>query len=162
MSKRIRVFSLMIAGAMVLSPALALAQGGGGGGAGAPGGGAAGAGTGGNSAPAATGTEQPKPSGMNKSDGSAPSASPSTSPSGVSGTTPGSGTMSSPSASPATGDFMGRHTMTGEVTRIDGKSGKFSLKTKDGTLDLHAPPSALSGVKSGDQLSVEIAVKPMK
>lgn len=25
--------------------------------------------------------------------------------------------------------------MMGQVTKIDGKSGKFSLKTKDGTLD---------------------------
>jgi hypothetical protein len=57
---------------------------------------------------------------------------------------------------------MGRHTMTGEVTKIDSSSGKFSLKTSDGTLDLHAPPSALSGVKQGDRMSVEIAVKPMK
>jgi hypothetical protein len=61
-----------------------------------------------------------------------------------------------------TGDYQGRHTMTGEVSKIDNRSGKFSLKTKEGTLDLHAPPSALAGVKSGDQLSVEIAVKPVK
>jgi hypothetical protein len=33
---------------------------------------------------------------------------------------------------------------------------------RDGTLDLHAPPSALQGVKRGDQVAVEIAVKPMK
>jgi hypothetical protein len=58
--------------------------------------------------------------------------------------------------------FMGRHTMTGEVTNIDNQKGMFSLKTKEGTLDLHAPPSALQGVKRGDQVAVEIAVKPMK
>jgi hypothetical protein len=57
---------------------------------------------------------------------------------------------------------MGRHTMTGEVTKIDNQKGMFSLKTKEGTLDLHAPPSALQGVKRGDQVAVEIAVKPMK
>ena len=70
-----------------------------------------------------------------------------------------------PSASPAaaTGDFVGRHTMTGQVTKIDPAKGTFSLKTQDaGTLDLHAPPSALAGVKKGDPLSVEIAVKPMR
>jgi hypothetical protein len=60
------------------------------------------------------------------------------------------------------GDFTGRHTMEGEVTRLDTKSGKFSLKTKEGTLDLHAPPSSLQGVKKGDRMSVEIAVKPLK
>jgi hypothetical protein len=66
------------------------------------------------------------------------------------------------SASPASGDFMGRHTMTGEVTKVDAAGGKFSLKTGEGTLELHAPPSALAGVKQGDRMTVEIAVKPMK
>jgi hypothetical protein len=58
---------------------------------------------------------------------------------------------------------MGRHTVTGEVTKIDNSKGTFSLKTTDGmTLDLHAPPSALSGVKKGDRMSVEIAVQPTR
>ncbi len=70
--------------------------------------------------------------------------------------------MSSPSASPASGDFQGRHTMTGEVTKIDHGKGTFSLKTPEGTLDLHAPAASLAGVNTGDQMSVEIAVKPMK
>jgi len=79
---------------------------------------------------------------------------------GASGSGPsGAGTTS---ASPASGDFMGRHTMGGEVTEVDAASGKFSLKTGEGTLELHAPPSALAGVKLGDRMTVEIAVKPMK
>jgi hypothetical protein len=56
---------------------------------------------------------------------------------------------------------MGRHTMEGTVTKLDQKSGKFSVKTHEGTLDLHAPASALQGVKKGDRIAVEIAVKPM-
>jgi hypothetical protein len=75
------------------------------------------------------------------------------------------GTVTTPSASPSAsvGDFVGRHTMSGEVTKIDPAKGTFSLKTAEaGTLDLHAPPSALSGVKEGDRMSVEIAVKPMR
>lgn len=43
-----------------------------------------------------------------------------------------------------------------------GQRGMFSLKTKEGILDLHAPPSSLQGVKRGDQVAVEIAIKPMK
>ena len=70
-----------------------------------------------------------------------------------------------PAASPSaavSGDFVGRHTMTGQVTKIDNTKGTFSLKTPEaGTLDLHAPPSALSGVKRGDTVVVEIAIKPM-
>jgi hypothetical protein len=38
----------------------------------------------------------------------------------------------------------------------------FSVKTKEGTRDLHTPPSAIQGVKRGDQVAVEIAVKPTK
>lgn len=71
----------------------------------------------------------------------------------------------SPSASPKAsgGDFLGRHTMTGEVTEIDNSKGTFSLKTPEaGTLDLHAPPSALAGVKKGDRMAVEIAIKPVR
>jgi hypothetical protein len=69
----------------------------------------------------------------------------------------------SPSASPTmSGDFQGRHTMTGQVTKIDRKTGMFSLKTNEGTLQLHAPASALASVKQGDQMTVEIAVNPVK
>ncbi len=70
---------------------------------------------------------------------------------------------SSPSASPtmaAGGDFVARHTMTGEVTRIDSKKGHMTLKTAEGNLDLHFPPSALSNVKKGDRVTVELAMKP--
>jgi hypothetical protein len=51
--------------------------------------------------------------------------------------------------------------MTGEVTRINQSKGTFSLKTAEGTLDLHAPPSVLAGVKKGDQMAVEIAIRPL-
>jgi hypothetical protein len=53
--------------------------------------------------------------------------------------------------------------MTGQVTKIDNSKGTFSLKTAEaGTLDLHVPPSALTGIKRGDTVAVEIAVKPMQ
>jgi len=69
---------------------------------------------------------------------------------------------SSPSMSGGTGssDFTGRHTMSGEVTRVDQKKGELKLKTAEGMLDLHFPPSALSNVKKGDRLTVELALKP--
>jgi hypothetical protein len=78
------------------------------------------------------------------------------------GTSPVPGTTTAPVSPSSPGTFMGRHTMTGEVTKIDSKRGMFSLKTKEGILDLHAPPSSLQGVKRGDQVAVEIAIKPMK
>jgi hypothetical protein len=69
---------------------------------------------------------------------------------------------SSPAASPRTegADFNGRHTMEGEVTRIDQTKGTLSLKTADGTMDLHFPPSALANIKKGDRVAVELALKP--
>lgn len=74
---------------------------------------------------------------------------------------------SQPAASPATGgaasasaDFTGRHTMEGEVTRINQQKGMVSVKTAEGTLDLHFPPSAISTLKKGDRVAVEMALKP--
>ena len=71
-----------------------------------------------------------------------------------------SSVSTTPSAAVA-GDWQGRHTMTGEVTKINQRKGTFSLKTADGTLDLHAPPDVLANVKKGDQMAVEIAVRPL-
>ena len=66
----------------------------------------------------------------------------------------------SPKMDSAAGDFTGRHTMDGEVTKIDQTKGTLSLKTAEGTMDLHFPPSALSNVKKGDRIAVELALKP--
>jgi hypothetical protein len=63
-------------------------------------------------------------------------------------------------ANRASADFSGRHTMEGEVTKVDQNKGKLSLKTAEGTLDLHFPPSALANVKKGDHVTVELAMKP--
>lgn len=63
-------------------------------------------------------------------------------------------------ASTSSSDYSGRHTMEGEVTKVDQAKGMLSLKTHEGTLDLHFPPSALSNVKKGDRISVEMALKP--
>lgn len=56
--------------------------------------------------------------------------------------------------------FRGRHAMIGEVTRIDAAKGSLTLKTEDGELDLHFPPTALSGIKEGNRVEVQLAVRP--
>jgi hypothetical protein len=66
----------------------------------------------------------------------------------------------SPKMESGSGDFSGRHTMEGEVARVDQTKGTLSLKTAEGTLDLHFPPSALANVKKGDHVAVELALKP--
>lgn len=60
----------------------------------------------------------------------------------------------------ASADFSGRHTMEGEVTNVDQAKGRMTLKTAEGNMDLHFPPSALQNVKKGDRVSVELALKP--
>jgi hypothetical protein len=73
----------------------------------------------------------------------------------------------SPSASPRltypAAAAPGRQTVTGEVVEIDNTRGTFSLKTADsGTLNLQATPAAVSTVKRGDVIVVQIMPKPVQ
>jgi len=58
-----------------------------------------------------------------------------------------------------TGDVMGHHTMDGQVTKIDAKKGWVDVKTSEGSMKLHFPPEALTNVKKGDSVSVELGIK---
>jgi hypothetical protein len=49
--------------------------------------------------------------------------------------------------------------MDGEVTNVDKRTGKISIKTEAGTLDLHFPPTELEGVSKGDRITVQLAMK---
>jgi hypothetical protein len=51
---------------------------------------------------------------------------------------------------------QGEHSMSGTVTDIDPQTGKLSLNTGVGELELHFPPQALKDVKEGDQLTVHL------
>jgi hypothetical protein len=55
--------------------------------------------------------------------------------------------------------MTGRHSMQGEVTSVDAKKGWVHLKTTEGTMILRFPPEALQGVKKGDRMSVDLALK---
>lgn len=54
---------------------------------------------------------------------------------------------------------MDRHTMDGQVTKVDAKKGWVDVKTPEGSMKLHFPPSALAGVKKGDSVTVELGLK---
>jgi len=54
----------------------------------------------------------------------------------------------------------GQHKMMGEVTKIDEAKGTVSLKTDEGDMDLHFPPAALKGIKEGDRVEVQMAIRP--
>jgi len=56
--------------------------------------------------------------------------------------------------------LRGQHRMMGEVTKVDAAKGMVTLKTDEGDLDLHFPPSALQGIKEGDRVEVQLAIRP--
>lgn len=66
------------------------------------------------------------------------------------------------SASPTTGAAAGRHTMTGEVTKVDRAKGHLQLKTAEGEMELHFPPAALQNVNEGDRISVDMSMRPVR
>jgi hypothetical protein len=55
--------------------------------------------------------------------------------------------------------MMGRHSVEGEVTRVDAKKGWVHVKTSDGTMIVHFPPSDLQAMKKGDRITVSLALK---
>jgi hypothetical protein len=57
------------------------------------------------------------------------------------------------------GDMTGRHTMEGQVTKVDAKKGWIDVKTSEGSMKLHFPPEALQAVKKGDSVSIELGIK---
>jgi hypothetical protein len=60
----------------------------------------------------------------------------------------------------AAGTMRGQHRMMGEVKKVDAAKGTVTLKTDEGDLDLHFPPSALQGMKEGDRVEVQLAIRP--
>jgi osmotically-inducible protein OsmY len=60
---------------------------------------------------------------------------------------------------PSPHDFQGTHTMRGEVLSVDQQKGMVSLKSSDGTFDLHFPPSALKDIQKGDQVTVQMGLR---
>ena len=67
-------------------------------------------------------------------------------------------TMASAQAPKPAGD-MSRHTMEGQVTKVDAKKGWVDVKTSEGSMKLHFPPETLANVKKGDSVSVELGLK---
>jgi len=67
-------------------------------------------------------------------------------------------TMASAQAPKPAGD-MERHSMEGQVTKVDAKKGWIDVKTSEGSMKLHYPPAALANVKKGDSVTVELGIK---
>lgn len=56
-------------------------------------------------------------------------------------------------------DMAGRHSMQGEITKVDAKKGWLHVKTGEGTMIVHMPPDELQTVKKGDAITLELALK---
>jgi hypothetical protein len=56
-------------------------------------------------------------------------------------------------------EMKGHHSMEGEVTKVDAKKGWVDVKTSEGTLIMHFPPDALTDVKKGDSVTVDLGIK---
>jgi hypothetical protein len=56
--------------------------------------------------------------------------------------------------------FEAQHTMSGTVTSVDEKTGMVHLKTAEGTLHLHFPPSQIQNIKKGEKATVDLAIRP--
>ena len=54
---------------------------------------------------------------------------------------------------------MGRHSMEGKVTSLNAKKGWVHVKTDEGTMIVHVPPAALQGLKKGDMVTLDLAIK---
>jgi virulence-associated protein VapD len=69
------------------------------------------------------------------------------------------GSNAAPSTSPAT---AAPQTVTGEVTSVDAASGLVTVKTADGTMELHVPPATLQNVRVGDRVNVDVSLRPAR
>ena len=63
------------------------------------------------------------------------------------------------SAQSAAAPKAGQHEMEGEVTRVDAKKGWVHVKTSEGTMIVHFPPSDLQDLRKGDTVTVRLALK---
>ncbi len=54
------------------------------------------------------------------------------------------------------GKMMGEHKMAGTVEKIDHKTGRVTVKTGEGPLNLHFPPPSLKDLKEGDAITVQM------
>jgi hypothetical protein len=57
--------------------------------------------------------------------------------------------------------YQGRHDVKGEITKVNKDTGMLTVKTEEGEMQLAFPPSAVNKLSQGDEVSVELAIKPM-
>jgi len=70
-----------------------------------------------------------------------------------------SASVASAQSTTSPADMQGKHSMEGQVTKVDAKKGWVDVKTPEGSMKLHFPPAALQNVKKGDAVTIDLALK---
>lgn len=76
---------------------------------------------------------------------------------GAAGSTPNTPMQTSPGTS-NTQSMQGVHEMPATVTSIDKNTGMVDVKSEGMKLRLHFPPSALTNIKTGDKIKVQLGL----
>jgi hypothetical protein len=71
---------------------------------------------------------------------------------------PSTSTSTSTSTRMAGDKAGGKHSVQGEVTRVDTKDGWVHVKTSEGTMIVHVPPADLASVKKGDMVALNLSI----
>lgn len=71
------------------------------------------------------------------------------------------GSSSAPGASGTvgmsmTGGMMGSHAMSGKITKINHKTGKVTVSTDEGKMDVHFPTAEIQDLKKGDSINLHM------
>ena len=67
-------------------------------------------------------------------------------------------TSTSTSPRMASDKAAGKHSVQGEVTRVDAKDGWVHVKTSEGTMIVHVPPADLKSMKKGDMVALDLSI----
>ncbi len=54
----------------------------------------------------------------------------------------------------------GHHQVTGRIVDIDKKKGNLKVETEQGQLEFLFPPASLQGYKEGDQVRLDVQIRP--
>ena len=72
------------------------------------------------------------------------------------GSSMGTSSTSGMSGMSMTGGMMGSHAMSGKITKINHKTGKVTVRTDEGKMDVHFPAGDVQDLKKGDTISVHM------
>jgi len=76
--------------------------------------------------------------------------------------TAASAANAAPAASPRSAGYVGTRVMSGQVTSVDPATGALGLRTAEGAMLLQFPRAGLNDVHVGDQVTVQVDLRPAR